>query len=185
MRFSRQADPSCDPGFARWLDGSPKPKRALPRAQIQTVSRLLDAHRLSQSPGSAGEIHKARYAAIALHDFDTLDRFERPDQHSGANAGLFARDIHHPARTIGKINVGMASCKKKRAVSRRPASKSVRGRITNGIRFRLDDPPAHPPFSQIVDQCFSEQVTCEFNRIDGKLSTPKAAQGLPRRMRFG
>jgi len=66
--------------------------------------------------------------------------------------------------------------KKKRAVSRRLASKRMRCRITDRISFCLDDATADAPFRQIMDQRFSDEVARQFDCINGEFAAAKAPQ---------
>ena len=58
--------------------------------QIETILRLIDPHGLSQAARAAREVEGARYAAVALHDIDALDRIEGTDQHARSHARRFA-----------------------------------------------------------------------------------------------
>ncbi len=54
----------------------------------------------------------------------------------------------------------------------------MRGRIAYGICFGLDDTPAHAPFREIVNEGLSDQVACQFDRVDGEFAASKPAQLL-------
>jgi hypothetical protein len=110
-----------------------------------------------EASGAAGEIEKSRRFAMALHEFDALQRFDSADEDRGGDAGAFADDIEHEVRPIVEKDISMAGGEIHRTYARSWATKVMSGGITGRIRFRFHDAAAEPAFDEIVDDDFSDE----------------------------
>jgi hypothetical protein len=174
----RDSDPRADADCAGRTRRSPEPDRACTGAEVNAIEALVYFQRLGKTPRAAGEIEQARYASVMLHPRNPVERLERSDQDSRADAGNFTRYVEEPARSVRESHVRGAASEKKRIICGRVAGKGVPGGVAHRIPFRLDDSPAQPALRQIVDQRFTDQKARELDRIHGQLGaakTPEAA----------
>jgi hypothetical protein len=183
VRLAGKADSGRNANWASRLNRASQPERAIRRTQVDTVLRFVNSHRLGQPTGPSGKVLRARHTAIAFHDIDPFDRIEGADQNSGTHAGSFTGDIHHPARTIRKVNIRVPAREKERAVPGRLSSKGMSRGVPDGICFGLNDPAAHAAFREVVDQGFAHQVAGELDSVDGKFAPSKPPRRPPARNR--
>src|ERR1700722_9080743 len=109
-----------------------QPKRTL-LAKVEPVERTIDPQRLGEPSWAAREITQALGSAIVAHDRDPFERFERPDQDARADAFRLARDIQHPGKAVGEVDIGVAALEKERAIARRHAPIGVSRGVPDDI----------------------------------------------------
>ena len=139
--LSRQANARADSNFPRRPYGCSKPERP-GGAQVDTIESFVDSHGLDKPPWAAREIQHLRSAARPLHSVEALERFERPQQYSRADARFFTAHVHHEGRSIREIHIRMAAFEEQGTISRRLATKSMGGGISWRIGFGFNDAPA-------------------------------------------
>lgn len=84
---------------------------------------------------------RAVMTALA-HDLNPGQRFDRPDQDSGAMALFTGHDIETMMHAVGEIDIGETGGTEHGFGARRRAGKTMTGRICLIISFRLDDATA-------------------------------------------
>src|SRR5207247_3965465 len=129
------------------MAGFAQPERA-GSAQVETVVAAVDLKSRCEASGAAREVEKPNGFAVALHEFDAFERFERTDENRRGYSGGLADDVQHEVRAVIEKNVGVAGSKIHRANTRRgPAemmSRGIAGRIgrseehTSELQSRVD-----------------------------------------------
>lgn len=170
VRLRRNADSNALSDFplAGCMVVVREPERAFP-AKVEPVERAIDPERLGKPSRSSRQVAQALGSPIALHDRDSFERFERPDQDAGANALRLARNIQHPGNAVGEIDIGVAALEEERAIARRHAPVGMSRRIADDIRLGFDDAADCRAFGQFPRQQLADEKAGERGRIDRQL----------------
>src|SRR5262249_17857063 len=95
------------------------------RTKIDSAIALVDVHGLGEAAGATRNVAAARRLAHAPHDLDAFEGLERTQEHTGTDARLFARDVHHEGGAVGKIDVAIAGTEKQSLVASGLAAEGV------------------------------------------------------------
>jgi len=126
--------------------------------------------------GAASKIKRPSGLAMALHEFDAIEGFERADENRCGDSSGLTHDIQHEVRAVIEKNVGVAGSEIHRANARSRAPEMVPGRIAGRIRFRFHDAAAQPARRKIVDDDFSNKKAGELDSVRRKGGATKGAK---------
>src|SRR5882672_566872 len=143
-------------------------------AKIRGIEARIDAERGRQSSGAAREIFEFRTRTPPAHQSDAVDRYERADQHRGADPFAFGGNVQAMRRAIHEPDVGVAALHEERRVAFGAAAKGVTRRIADRVRFRLDDASAQATRRQFAHQDLADEKTRKCHGIDGQLAPCEA-----------
>ena len=179
MGLLGDADPDAFADHA-WVDwggllvvGS-EPERAFP-AKVEAIQRAVDPQGGGEPPGSARQIAEALDAAPLPHDRNAVQRLQRPDQDTGADARRLARHVQHEGGAVGQVDIGVAALEKQRAVARGHPAIGVPGGVAHDIGLGLDDAPAGDAFRQRPHHQPADEKAGERGGIDRQLRTGERA----------
>jgi len=153
-------------------------------AEVETVVAAVDSKGSSEASGAASEIEKPRGFAMALHERDAIEGFDRPDENRrGYSCGL-AHNVQHEVRAVIEKNVRVAWPEIHRANARRRAAEMMSRGIAGRIGFRFHDAAAQAARRKIVNDDFSNEEAGELDGVRRKLGAAEAANGKPPWMAF-
>ena len=109
---------------------------------------------------------------MALHQFDSIERFESANEDRRGRSGGLARNVEHEVRAIVEKDICMALREIHGANARCGAAEMVPGRIARRIGFGFDDAAAKASSGEIVDDNFADE---EARERDGVLRKFRAA----------
>jgi len=135
----------------------------------------VDAKRGGEASWAAGEVDKPRRLAVALHDCQSLKRFDSADEDGSSDACGFADDIEHEVRAIVEENIDVPPGEIHRANAGSRAAEVMPGGITRWIGFRFHDAAAEAALRQIMNDDFSDEEARELYRGDRELGPADAA----------
>ena len=125
--------------------------------------------------GAASKIKKPSGLAMALHEFDAIERFERADENRRGDSSGLTHDIQHEVRAVIEKNVGVAGSKIHRANTRRgPAEMMSRG-IAGRIGLRFHDAAAQAARGKVVDDHFANEEASEVDGVGWKFCAAEPA----------
>jgi hypothetical protein len=154
-------------------------------AEIEAVVPAIDLQRRGKTPGAAREIEEPGRFAVALHEFDALERFERADQDRRGNPGRLAHDVQHEVRSVIEKNVGVPGMKIHGTNARSRTTVVMAGGIAWWIGFGFDDSSAQAAGRKIVNDDFADEKVREFNRVVREFAAAETADRKFRRSKFG
>src|SRR5215472_9483611 len=144
-------------------------------AEIGAVVAAVDLQRLREASRAAREIAEFRGFAMALHDFDTIERLERANENGGGGFGRFTHDVEHEVVAVIEENVDMAGREVHRADARSGPAKMVPSRIARRIRLGLNDAATDTADREIVHDHFANQEARELNGVFREFGAPNPA----------
>lgn len=147
----------------------------LVRAKVDAIVAAVDLQRLRQTSRAAREIAEFRGFAMALHDFDAVERLERANENGGGGFGRFTHDVEHEVVAVIEKNVDMAGREIHRADARRWPAKMVSSRIARRIRLGLNDAATDTADREIVHDHFANQEARELNGVFREFGAPNPA----------
>ena len=146
-------------------------------AKVEAVVAAIDSKSGGEASGAAGEIEKPSGLAVALHELETLKRFEGADEDRGGGFLRFAHDVEHEVRAIIEKNVGVAMGEIHRTNARSRAAEVMSGGIAGRIGFRFHDAAAEASRGEIVDDDSSDKEASETDSVGGKVGAAETANG--------
>src|SRR5258708_397393 len=144
-------------------------------AEIEPVVSAPDWEWGGKAARDAGEVEKPVGLAVALHDLDAFEGFERSDEDGRGDPGALAHGIEHEVRAVVEKNISVARGEIHRANTRSRSAKVMSGGIAGRISFRFHDATAEAASGEIVDYNFSDEKARQANGISRKLSATKTA----------
>jgi len=130
--------------FSDWPDGMAgfaQPERA-GSAKVEPVVAAVDLKSGRKPSGAACEIEKSSGLAVALHELDAIEGFERADENRRGDSCGLAHDIQHEVRAVIEKNVGVSWSEIHRANARSGAAEMMSRGIARRVGFRFHDPAA-------------------------------------------
>jgi hypothetical protein len=163
--------------------GYAKPKRAGP-AEVEAIVAAVDLQGGGEAPGAACKVEQASGFAVALHNFDTFQRFERADEDCRSGSRGFTDHIQHEVRTVIEKNVDVTLMEIHGADARSGSAKMMAGRVAGWIGFCFDDAAADASLREIVNDNFSNKEPGELDGVVRKFGTAQAPDVEFRMRRF-
>jgi hypothetical protein len=163
-------------GFSDWSRGTAgfaKPEGTMD-AKVEAVVTAIDLKSGGEASGAAREIKKLTGFAVALHEFNAIEGFERADEDGRSDSGRFANDVQHEVRAVIEKNIGMAGLEIHRTNARSRAAKMMPGGIARWISFRLHDAAAQATRGKIVDNHFSDEEASQLDGVRRKFGPAEA-----------
>lgn len=146
-------------------------------AEIHAVMAAIDLQGLREAPRAAREVQELSGFAVALHDFDSLERLERANQDGRGGFGRLAYDVEHEVRAIVEENVDVAGSEIHGFDARRGAAEMVAGGIAGRVGFGFDDAAADATGGKLVDDDFADEETRKLDGVRGKLGAADVSNG--------
>jgi hypothetical protein len=140
--------------------------------EVQAVVPMIDSKGCSETAGAASKIENASGLAMALHEFDAFERFERANEYRRGGSGSFTHHIEHEMSSVVEENVGVAGSKIHGANARRGAAEVMTGRITGRIGFCFDDAAAEASGRELANHNFPDEEAGQGNCVDRKFRPP-------------
>lgn len=103
--------------------------------------RAVDPESFTEFSGAIGEIDiSPRCSAAPAHEFDPLQRLQRPDQYRARLVDGARHGIHTPVHAVNEVDVGDAGRAVQRRRARGSSGRGVASKIVlANIGFGLDD----------------------------------------------
>lgn len=165
VRGQTNADARCHGRFPGRQSRSWFKPQLLAERKIPAVERAIDGQCSTQLPGSARQIPQRADVPPSAHVFDTLDRFERPQQYGRRLARHASNDIHAEVR-VDRVHVCMADRSEHRGITGRWTAVAMGRRIlSTEIRLDLNNDAALPSPLVFTHEQHPEQLPCNLDNI--------------------
>ncbi len=173
---ARNADADSFSDWTEVMTGFAQPERA-GSAEVETVVAAVDLKSGGKPSGAACEIEKPSGLAVALHELDAIEGFERADENRRGDSCGLAHDIQHEVRAVIEKNVGVAWSEVHRANARSGAAEMMSRGITRRVGLCFHDAAAQAAHGKIVDDNFSNKEASELDGVGRKFTAAQSANG--------
>src|SRR5947207_4162426 len=169
------ADPDSRAAFdpANGANRGGEPERTA-TAKVDAVVTLVDIQRRGEPPRPARDVEETVDAAAKLHQFDTFERLQRPQQYACTDPCAFAADVERVPTAVDEVDVGVPAFQKQRAIARCLTAKRMARRIALDVGLGFDDAAAHPASRMSVHQCFADQEPRQAGSIGRQIGAAQA-----------